>query len=542
MRAQPPPSHALPWLLGALVVAFGVPLGAEAPRVHALTDVKIVVAPGQVIAKGTVVLRDGVIEAVGAAVTPPPDARIWKFENATVYPGLIDLYSPRPWPKDDPADAKAAHPNPLVRPERSLAPYVADDDKAGRYREAGFTTVLAVPADGLVRGRGALVNLGAGSAADNLLFERFTQTVALDTSAEDGYPNSLMGAIALARQTFLDAQWYQKAQEAYKRKPSQRRPPLDAALTALGPAALGKETVIFEAGDGGIDAILRAGGFAKELGLDAWIVGNGSEYQRLSLVEALGRPVVLPLNFPDTPTAGSDELDMELDTLRHWDLAPANPKALAGTKLKVAYSAFGLSTPKDLHKRLATAIGRGLTADQALAALTTIPAKLAGIEDRAGTLAVGKMANLIVVDGELFQEATAIREVWVDGERFEIKERKPAEVEPAGTWELTVDAGGQQIPATVEITGKVPSLAGTMTVMGQKMTLSSVEVSGKAVEFSFEGGGAGMPGLFTLTMNLDGDRASGTGSGPPGPFTFRGQRTSSPAADAPPQAPQEVSR
>jgi imidazolonepropionase-like amidohydrolase len=537
MRAHSTSSLALPILVGALGLA--APAVAAPPRVHALTDVKIVVAPGQVIERGTIVIRDGVIEAVGAAVTPPPDARVWKFEEATVYAGLIDLYSPRGWPDDDPADKNAAHPNDLIRPERNLAPHAADADKAARYREAGFTTVLAVSSEGLLRGRGALINLGGGTAADNLLVERFGQVVALAQNAEEGYPSSLMGSIALARQTFLDAQWYQKAQDAYRRRLAQRRPPADAALAALAPAATGHEKVILEAGDGGIDALLRSGAFARDLELDAWIVGNGTEYQRLAQWLAFGRPLILPLNFPDAPTAGTDELDMELDTLRHWDRAPANPKALADAKATVAFTAFGLSAPKDLHKKVAAALSRGLTADQALAALTTVPAKLAGIDDRAGTVAVGKMANLIVVDGALFEEKTAVREVWVDGERYEVKERKAPEVEPAGTWELTVDAGGQSIPVTVEIAGTVPDLTGTITVMGQKLTLASVEVSGKAVEFAFDASAAGMPGLFTLSMNIDGERASGSGSGPPGPFTFRGQRTSSPAAAKPPQ---EVSR
>ncbi len=220
---------------------------------------------------------------------------------------------------------------------------------------------------------------------------------------------------------------------------------------------------------------------------------------------------------------------MDLDDLRHWDEAPSNPQRLLAAGLTVALTTHGLAEPKQLHANLARAIEAGLTADQALAALTTTPAALLGIADRAGTVSAGKMANLVVVDGELFTKETKVREVWIDGRRYEVKESKPPEVEPAGTWELVVLTGdGQQIPAMLELRGEAPSLEGTISAMGQSIELSSADVSGSSLEVSFDGTGFGIPGTISFTLEISGDEASGPGMSPGGPFTISGTRTARP--------------
>ncbi|HSL82919.1 MAG TPA: amidohydrolase family protein, partial [Thermoanaerobaculia bacterium] len=324
-----------------------------------------------------------------------------------------------------------------------------------------------------------------------------------------------------------------EAREAYGRHPAQRRPPHDASLATLEGAAAGEAPVVFETD--GLLGTLRAGRLAAELGLDAWLVGSGEEYQGLEAVAALGRPLLLPVAFPEAPESAGDPLAVELAALRHWRRAPENPAALAEAGVTFAVTSHRLDQPKDLHARLAKAIEAGLGADAALAALTTEPARLLGLADRLGTVETGKIANLTVAEGDLFTEDTKIREVWIDGQRYEIKERRPPEVEPAGEWDLTIDAGGQRIQGRLSLAGQAPDLAGSLEVMGNRVELLSAEVSGSAVEVTFDGASFGMPGQFSFTLEIEGDRARGSGTGPAGPFGLEGTRVSRRPGAAPPR-------
>jgi hypothetical protein len=203
----------------------------------------------------------------------------------------------------------------------------------------------------------------------------------------------------------------------------------------------------------------------------------------------------------------------------------------------VAFSSYRLDDPKQLYENLALAIQRGLRPEQALAALTTTPAQLLGLGDRLGTVEPGRIANLVVVEGELFVAKPKLREVWVDGNRYEVKETKAAEVEPAGTWDLTIKtADGQDMTVTMEIAGKAGKLSGSIGAMGRKLTLQSAEVSGDQLEVEFDGGSFGVPGTFSLSLEISGDHASGSGSSPRGSFTIDATRTGKPATPAAPPA------
>jgi imidazolonepropionase-like amidohydrolase len=520
----------------ALAVALAAPApGAEAPRAHALVGARIVVSPSKVVPAGTVVLRDGVIAAASADATAPPDARVWDGKGLTLYPGLIDAYTVRAVQEARDDKLQTGHPNRLVRAERDIAPHAVDEAAFKRLREAGFTTAVVAPKDGLFRGRSVLVALSPSSLERALLRRAVAQHVAVRPPAgnDDVYPESLMGAVALFRQILLDAAWQAEAQAGYARNGRQPRPALSPALEALAGAAAGKELVVFETND--VLDTLRGAALARELRLRAWIVGNGHEYERLAEVRATGLPHILPVAYPKPPKpAGNADPNIELAALRHWDRAPDDPKLMIASGLDVAFTTFGLDEPAKLHESLAKAIERGLTAEQALAALTTTPASLLGIADRAGTLEAGKMANLVEVDGDLFVEKPKIRAVWIDGERYEVKQAKPPEVDPAGTWNLTVlTAGGESIPAVLEIAGKTGAWHGSIAAMGQKVELASAEVSGKKLAVSFDGAGFGPPGTISFEIAIDGDSASGSGDAPSGAFEISGSRSPQPKEIAP---------
>lgn len=151
------------------------------PQVHAITGVRIVTAPGKVIESGTIVVRDGLIEAVGANVAVPADARVHQLEKTTVYPGLIESFHPLDWPGADKEDpSKAVHPNPLIRPERDATAIAWNEAAVGKLREAGFTTALISPKKGVLRGESVLIELGGGDLPANLLRRRVAQHAALE--------------------------------------------------------------------------------------------------------------------------------------------------------------------------------------------------------------------------------------------------------------------------------------------------------------------------------------------------------------------------
>jgi hypothetical protein len=523
-------------MLGALVACLALwPGSARAervPQVHALVGVRIVVAPGQIIESGTVVLRDGLIEAVGADLKPPADARIWQLDKMTVYPGLIEPYRPLEWPEEK-ADSGAFHPNKLIRPERDATQIAWQEAELAKLREAGFTTALIAPKSGILRGQSVLINLGGGRLDDNLLRRNVFQHAALDQSGGrgSGYPGSLMGSVALLRQTLSDARWQAEAKSAAPKATAQRRPAVSPSLEAIEAVAQGKAKIVLQSQDVLDD--LRLAAIAKELGLDAILVGAGDEYKRLADVQATKLPLILPIAFPKAPQVGKeDDLSVDMAVLRHWDAAPSNPKQLYDAGSRFALTSYELSEPKKLHEMAGQAIERGLKPEEALAALTTIPAAMLGIADRAGTIEVGKMANLVVTEGDLFTKDTKIRALFVDGRRFEIKESKAATIEPAGTWTLTVQVGSQTMPVTIELAGKVDELSGTVATMGGSLPIEDIEVSGNTLEISFDSSKIGMPGTITFTLEIDGDQASGTGTSPRGNFTISGERTSKPPAEA----------
>lgn len=517
------------------LLAAPAAMADRVPQIHAFTGVRIVVAPGKVIESGTLVVRDGLIEAVGANVAVPADARVWKLEKTTVYPGLIESFRPLEWPtadKDDPS--KALHPNGLIRPERDATAIAFNEAEIAKLREAGFTTALISPKKGVLRGESVLIELGGGDLPANLLQRHVAQNGALETSGGrgEGYPNSLMGSVALLRQTLYDARWQTDALGALAKKPGQKRPAYSPVLESLAGVVAGKQRIFLESKD--VLDTLRLAGIAKEFGLDAVLVASGEEYKRLDAVAALAYPLIVPLDFPKAPSVGdTDDLTVDLATLRHWDAAPANPKRLADAKVKLVLTSHGLSEPKKLHEMAAQAIERGLTADQALAAFTTQPAQLLGIADRVGTLEPGKAANLIVASGDLFAKETKISAVFVDGVRYEIKESKKPTVEPAGEWALIVNAGTMTIPMSLKLVGKAEELSGEMITEAGPIPLSSVETSGDTVEISFDAGRMGLPGTVKFNLKISGNSATGSGSSPRGNFTVSGDRTSSPST--PPQ-------
>lgn len=529
--------------MGALLLAPGhaAELRQPLPSVQALVGVRVVTAPGEVLKSGTVVIRDGIIEAVGADVDVPPDAHVVEFERdeeqppVTVYPGLIDPYLPlaagdegEESGDDDSETPPGRHP--LIVPdfEPGAAHWPADRIEA--YRGAGFTTALIAPAGGLLRGRSMLANLGDGGFAANLLRANVAQHAHLNERAPGGaYPQSLMGSVALFRQTLMDATWQARARSAWRRNPSQTRPQWMEGLDALAPVLSGEQPLVFESDD--VLDSLRILSLVGE-DVDLVLLGHGAEYRRLN--DFVRKPPhILPLDFPSAPDVEDEEdLDASLEELRHWKYAPENPARMIDAGFPVLFTAHKQSSPAELFAVIAKAVEHGLDSDQALAALTTGPAEWLGIADRAGRIAPGYMANLALVEGDLLVEGPSITDVWVDGVRFELAKLAPPEVNPAGTWAMTLNSSGMgEMEGEIVLSGDPTRMEGTMTVMGNPLTIQEARVSGSQLQIKIDATQVGATGTISINLEIDGDRARGTGSGPFGEFSVRGRKTSGPGVE-----------
>jgi len=525
------PASALITLLLFYSLSFSQTRPAEGlrqntPNVHALTNARIVVAPGRVLEKATLVVRGNVIEAVGATITPPADAKAWDLKGQTIYPGLIEMYSsyglPQPArpaqdqggppaPSSEEKNKGAAHWNSSAHPERmAIEDFAYNKDAAEKLRGLGFTVAVSAPMQGIFRGNSAVVLLGEGETNDLALNNNFAQHLSFNRGGGDGYPNSLMGSIALIRQTFLDAKWYADAQANYARASTgQKRPEMNEALAALALAGSAKQAVIFEVEDE-LNA-LRAAKIAKEFGLQMILRGSGREYRRLDAVKTTALPIILPVNFPDAPNVATpeDEVDVSLDDLKHWDTAPENPARVQKAAITFALTTATLKDAGDFSTKVRSSIQRGLTFDAALAALTTTPAKLLGMENRLGTLEVGKLANFVIVDGELFAEKTKIRETWIDGKRYEIK---PApEVEPRSTWDFSMNLGAVTENGKLEISGEIESLSGKVTLKGKTVSATTTTFLGRRLTIAFSGDSLGYKDLIRMSGVIEESNLAGNG-------------------------------
>jgi len=418
---------------------------ADVPPVYAIKGARLVTAAGAPIASGTVVIRNGVIEAVGADVQAPADAVVIEGAGLSVYPGLIDMgntagiESTGPQPPASfrtTEDAERFRRNAILRADLEVADYVRPDAaELARLAATGVTAVLATPPGGVIKGRSALVNVTAppdapqiGALADprrGLQVLRTPVALHVDFGGRGGgggYPNSLMGSIAFVRQSFLDAQHQQLARQHYERaKTGASRPIHDPALDAMQPALAGQLPVAFEA-----DAareILRALAMAKQFKLDPVITSAREADQVIADLKAQNARVIYSLNFPTRSRMLAPDADEPARELRARAQAPKVPAALEKSGITFAFSSSGVREPRDFLRNAARAVRNdGLSPEEAIRALTINAAKIAGAADRLGSLEKGKIANVVVTEGELFDEKMRIRHVFVDGRMVSIEE------------------------------------------------------------------------------------------------------------------------
>jgi N-acetylglucosamine-6-phosphate deacetylase len=497
------------------VIATAAPPGTTAPApglrentpaIHALVGARIVVAPGKVIEKGTVVVRDGLITAVGAEVNVPKSARLWDLSGKTLYAGFIDAYSELSADAPSGGETVAGYWNSAIAPEtRAERIYRFDKTTNEKLRQQGIAVRLVAPGAQIIRGTSALYTTGEQNGTHTLYKDGVALHLKLTTRRrgmrDENYPTSPMGAFALVRQAFYDAKWYADACEVHRQKPLVPQPERNTALETLVNYLDGKGLVIIDAADDLY--FLRADQVAKEFNLNTLVRGSGEEYQMLEAVKATGRAVLLPVNFPKAPNVKSPEaaLSVSLGKLMHWDLAPENPARLDKAGVKIALTTDGLKDVSTFLPAVRKAVKHGLAPEAALRALTVTPATLLGIADRTGTLEVNKAAHFVVTDGDLFDKTTKIVETWVSGHRYESHVAPLADLR--GTWEAVVaKADGGSETLTLKLAGEPEKLSGSAHRGDKEAKLTHVALEGAQLSATFKADTLGWDGAIQLSGTL----------------------------------------
>lgn len=406
---------------------------------YAFTNATIHVNPQTTLNNATMLVKDGKITAVGLTINIPDNAIVRDLEGKHVYAGFIDLYSEiglpeakrkewTPGPQLKSTKTGAFGWNEAIKPEIDAAlNYGIDKKQIETYVANGFTTALTHQADGIARGSGALVNLVTESERKAIIKSRAAAFYSFSKgTSRQNYPSSLMGSIALLKQTYLDAQWYKNL-----KKPAFTDLSLDAWI------ANQSLPQIFEAGDK--YNILRADLIGDEFGVQYVFKGGGNEYERAKEIKATGGAVIIPLDYPDAYDV-SDPYDarmVAMSDLKHWEYAPANAGILMESGVPISFTHWGLKDKKLFWKNLRKSVQLNLSEEDALAALTTNPAKFIGAENQIGQVKKGFYANFVISSKSIFHEKTTVHEVWVSGEQHVLNPVKEQQL--SGKYDLAVN-------------------------------------------------------------------------------------------------------
>lgn len=513
------------------------PVVRSATETYAITNARVVQAPGRVLDNATIIVHNGLIQSVGTDIRIPRNARIIEGDSLVVYAAFIDalgtvgLDVPR-------VDTSERVPDP-DNPPRERAGIVPDlqthlfvdpsSDSIEKLRNAGFGAAHVAPTTGMFSGQSAVILL-AGDSREDMILEENTTLVTRFSGGGGVAPGTPMAIAAEFRERYNRTSQWRDASDRYASNPAGRvRPANDPVSAALLPSLEGRQPVVFVATT--VQEGQRALRLTDEIGLNVILAGPAEPSLIIHTLRDQNVAYLAPLNLPDAVDEDSlqvpvvtspgrqahsyghvEEENTRLrfryaETIAQYEQAPA---AVADAGIAFAFATLD-DAPSDPRAMLIRMIDAGLEEDAALAALTTSPAELLGIDNRLGTVEAGKIANLLILDGNLFDEDSSIRYVIVDGERFEMEERgkadPTAEVTAVGTWRLTVLAGEDSISGRMIIEKSGDELTATTNFpeLG-RMDASDIKLSGNELTFNLDS-----PfGIAAGTGIIDGDTMEGT--------------------------------
>ena len=512
----------------------------------ALEGVRIVQSPGRVIENGTVLIRNGLIEAVGENVDVPYDAERIAPDSMTVYAGFIDGLSstgvPQPKEEEDlppvpdrgnPPDDRAG-----IQPQRDVRSLLSADQKSiENLRKLGFGAAHVVPIGRMLPGSGAVVLL-AGDEPRDMVLKGDASLFVQFQGARRMYPGTPMAMTAKFRQLFTEAKRRQQMVQLFESGTSGvRRPEFDEVHYAFFPVIDRKKPVFFYVDD--VLEIHRALKLQSILGFDLSLAGLHEGFDAVDALASSGAPLFVTLDLPKKPkwmsklkrdsletilaayddetrTATFRDVEAERRNLEARQVMSRDEFASVAAKLEAAGVSFGFTTrgakTKDIRKNIREMIDRGLSEDAALAALTTHAAANLGLSESLGSVDVGKIANLIVADGPLFDANTKYQYVFVDGKKFfyekSERERQTDDDSLAGTWTFTAFTPDGEQSGEVVFEKDGESYTGTITYpdLDVTMELTDVSLDEDHLSFSWEDPNSG---TMTVEGSISGDEFEG---------------------------------
>ena len=528
-------------LLVVLMLFVAAAARADAPGVFAITGGTVHPVSGPEIANGVVIIRGGLIEAVGANVPIPADATVIDVKGGHVYPGLIDGQTSLGFPS---AAARrggrggggaAARPPAPELPETNAAfmaireAKISDDDLDAK-RATGVTTIVTAPSFGIFNGQSAMINLADGSPESRVIQQIVAQQISFSPRPAWTFPDSLMGVISYIRQTFLDTQQYTAARAIYDKNPAGYKRPEDSpAVRALEGVMRRDVPVVFIADS---DLMMhRAQAIAREFNLRYILSGGRQGYRMADELKTI--PVLVSVKWPVPPTDKDDREEQPLRVIRDRALAPTTPGVFAKSGVTFALVSGAAGKTSDFLPGIRKAIDNGLSADDALRAVTLSPARIFGVDRQLGSLDKGKIANVVVTDKPIFAKEAKIKRVYVDGREIHLPEEAAKRGGAAGeassplegTWHLTVKTaqGDASITATLHVENG--SVTGTYSGDRGSGDIRNGTIDGNAVEFTISVQSQTESGDWVFHGTLHDSSMEGTVSTTLGTFTFSGSKS-----------------
>src|SRR5277367_1833689 len=519
--------HTLVSVLVVLVALAALPAVTHAqggePRYFAIRGAKVVPVAGPPIENATILIARGVITAVGKDLTIPDEAWVIDGKGLTIYPGLFDAFTdvgisgsaagsgggdaaggPR---RSQSERANGPEDRPGTTAWRNAADEVTLTDKRiESWRSAGFTTVVSAPKGGIVPGQAAVLDLAGDRPGDLVVKSPVAVPLNLQPLGGfgSGFPDSLMGVLGYVHQVWIDTDWSTKADAAYDKNPrGVERPRYDRNSAALADALEDHALVLIPANNS--VQLRRSLVLVDRWNVTGVIYGGQMAYEVAPEIAAKKLPVLVNLKWPEAEKDADPDDKPSLETLRFRNRAPSSPAALAKSGVKFAFYSGGISTPKDIIRAAKKSIDSGLAPDAALRAMTLSPAEIFGVADRTGSIEKGKIANLVVTDGDIFEEKTKIKIVFVDGRRFEPREpdrpSEPPKGDITGKWKLAYTTPQGTEGSTADLTmsadgaisGTVTSSRGTATIISGYLSADkfsftiNIPIEGSPVDVVFSG-------------------------------------------------------
>jgi hypothetical protein len=508
--------------LGLFLVSTA-PLGSVETlhRAWAIKDCRLVSPGGPIVAKATILIRDGLIEAVGPSLTVPADAEVIDGSKLTVHPGLIDALgqSLLKLPEEK-FDAAKFYSGEFTDKDRGLTPelkafdyVVLGKSTLEKYHKAGLLAAGVIPQKGIFTGQASFFSLSSEDKNKALVLKDTWLGLSYSPSSFSVYPNSLMGVVALLRQEFADVAYFSMNASRWKKElKGISRTDYNGLYDSLVDYASGKKPVVFFCNNQ--HDIRRTLELASELKLDYVICDLGSEAQFVipELKKANAR-LLCTVGFKAPSTSVHAQLGKTEKDKAEKELYPKNPARLAEAGIPFAFSSFGTDDPKSFLDGIQKAIDAGLSREKALEALTTTPAAFLGLDKALGTIEPGKMANLVLVEGDALAKEPKVKMVFADGRKFEFKDTKGKEgekptVNVSGRWELTIPDAGLKM--NVDFSQEEAALSGKLTTPFGVFDFTGGSVSANEIyfEMNISVGGQDIDLYFSATVT--GDTMRGT--------------------------------